>query len=186
MNTWRLHQAARALQRGGIIAYPTEAVYGLGCDPYNNQALARLLHLKQRDPAKGLILVAADYQQLSPFVAENLPAHTLEKMQASWPGPVTWLVPAAPWVSPLLRGNHSSIAIRVSNHPLVIALCNQLGYALTSTSANPQSHTPARTALRVHQYFGNKLDYVLAGSLGGRQQPSEIRDALSGDVIRTG
>jgi len=179
----RLQRAAETLRRGGIIAYPTEAVYGLGCDPANEEALARLLKLKQRPAAKGLILIGGEYFQLSPWI-ESLPDARRKEILASWPGPTTWLVPARPHVSRLLRGEHSTLAVRVTAHPLVQALCRAFGGAIVSTSANPAGAEPFRALEPLREHFQEQIDYYLSGALGGRDRPSTIRDALTGKVIR--
>jgi L-threonylcarbamoyladenylate synthase len=183
MSTYRLSTASRILRGGGVIAYPTEAVWGLGCDPANEFALRRILSLKQRDADKGLILVAASMEQLA-MLLSPLSLTQREQMAASWPGPTTWLVPHHGQVHPLVRGRFTSVALRVSAHPLVAALCKHFGGPLVSTSANPQGRPPAMSALAVRRYFGGALDYVLQGGLGGSARPSEIRDLVSGQIIR--
>jgi len=183
MSLLQINEAVRILQQGGVIAYPTEAVYGLGCDPNNHQAVERLLAIKQRSQDKGLILIAAEFQQLAPYLAEiNMALKA--KILATWPGPVTWLWPANPAVSNLLRGKHDTIAVRVTAHPVAAELCRVFGGALISTSANLSGKSPARTAEEVQAQFKHQLDYVLKGKVGGRAKPSEIRDALSGEVLR--
>lgn len=180
-----MKRAAAALHHGGIIAYPTEGVWGLGCDPLDGEAVARLLDIKQRDWTKGLILVAADYAQLSPFIADLSPTMR-ERVLATWPGPVTWLLPArehTPW---WLRGRHDTVAVRVSAHPVVAALCNSFGGALVSTSANLSGRPPARTRLQVQRQFGGTLDYIMPGATGRQTRPTEIRDGLTGAVVRAG
>ncbi|MBP8284057.1 MAG: Sua5/YciO/YrdC/YwlC family protein, partial [Chromatiaceae bacterium] len=117
----RLRLAAHWIKAGGVVAYPTEAVYGLGCDPWNGEATRRILTLKQRPESKGLILIAAAIQQLTPFV-ELLEAERMEAILASWPGPHTWLLPARPEVPSWLRGEHATLAVRVTAHPLAAAL----------------------------------------------------------------
>jgi len=183
MSLLQINEAVRILQQGGVIAYPTEAVYGLGCDPNNHQAVERLLAIKQRSQDKGLILIAAEFQQLAPFLAE-IDMALKEKILATWPGPITWLWPANPAVSSLLRGKHDTIAVRVTAHPVAAELCRVFGGALISTSANLSGKSPARTAEEVQAQFKHQLDYVLKGKVGGRAKPSEIRDALSGEVLR--
>lgn len=180
---FRVKLAARRLQAGGVVAYPTEAVYGLGCDPLNHAAFARLLALKRRPDAKGVILIAADEAQLAPFMAP-LPPATAAAVRGSWPGPVTWIVPAVAGVPSWLTGGRDSIAVRVTAHPLAAALCRAFGGALVSTSANRSGRWPARTALRVRQIFGNELDDIVVGPLGGLAQPTTIRDARTGALIR--
>lgn len=181
----QLRRAVYHLRRGGVIAYPTEAVYGLGCDPAKRCAVLRLLKLKQRSPHKGLILVAADFAQLAPYI-KPLSSELREQVLASWPGRITWLLPARRSVPSWLRGKHDSLAVRVSSHPLVAALCRQWRGALVSTSANRSGRRSARNAAQVRQQFRDSLDYILNFPTGGAAAPSEIRDALSGRVVRGG
>lgn len=170
--------AVKALQQGEVVAVPTEAVYGLSVDPRSESAVKRLLELKKRNPEKGLILVASDITQLEPYV-EILPEHIL----STWPGPVTWVVPAKNTVFGLLRGKHSTIAVRVSAHPIVSSLCAEFGGALVSTSANVEGQPPALTEQAVREYFGKDV-LIVPGNLGGLSKPTEIRDARTGEVIR--
>ncbi|WP_372738719.1 L-threonylcarbamoyladenylate synthase [Neptunomonas sp.] len=185
MNQWHYSQAARALHAGGVIAYPTEAVWGLGCDPYNETAVRRLLALKRRPVHKGVILVAASMTQIEPLLRGLAPEH-LERLQASWPGPNTWLLPDPDNIIPSwIKGKHSSVAVRVSAHPGVILLCKAFGRPIVSTSANPSSAEPARSLLRVNTYFGKKLDYYLPGKLGDLAQPTTIQDLRDSRVVRS-
>ncbi|WP_127478711.1 L-threonylcarbamoyladenylate synthase [Sulfurivermis fontis] len=185
MTPFQLREAVRALRRGGLIAYPTEAVYGLGCDPRNADAVRRLLELKQRPMDKGLILVAADFAQLQPYL---LPlADTLARqVSASWPGPVTWLLPVPSQVPVWLRGRHDSLAVRVSAHPVVRALCAAFGGPIVSTSANPAGQRPARDPLTVQRMFAGHVDCILHAPLGGLERPTEIRDGRTGRIVRAG
>jgi len=179
----RVHVAARALARGGIVAYPTEGVYGLGCLPTEIGAVARLLTVKQRSWRKGLALIAASIAQLDPLV--ELPTNGLrDEIDASWPGPVTWVLPARPGVSALLTGGRDTLAVRVTNHPVAAALCAQAGSALVSTSANRTGRPPLRTALAVRRALGRELDCVLGGPLGGLDGPTPIRDGATGEYLR--
>lgn len=177
--------ALAALVRGGVIAYPTEGVWGLGCDPRNQAAVLRLLALKQREVGKGLILIASSEAQLAPFIdTAALSAAQLAAVRASWPGPSTWIVPASAEVPHWITGDHDGIAVRVTAHPQVIALCEGFGGALVSTSANVAS-APApcrREDLDPRILAG--VDAVCAGETSGRAQPSRIRDARSGQVLR--
>lgn len=179
---WRVGQVARIVDRSGLIAYPTEAVWGLGCDPWSEQAVHRLLALKQRPQAKGLILVAARIEQFD-FLLEDLPEHWQRQLAASWPGPTTWLVPHRQRLPRWITGKHDSVALRVSAHPLVGALCELTG-PLVSTSANPAGRPAARSRLRVEQYFPRQLDAILTGALGSQRNPSTIRDLRSGAILR--
>lgn len=183
MSPWHLRRACRHLWQGGVIAYPTEAVYGLGCDPLNPEAVERLLALKQRPMAKGLILIASDFEQLQPYLLPLSPE--LEgRVAGSWPGPVTWLLPARPEVPAWLRGEHTSLAVRVTAHPLAAELCRTFGGPVVSTSANISRRPPARSPLDVQRIFGDSLDYILHGPLGEQARPTEIRDGLSGRIVR--
>ncbi|QEP45212.1 tRNA threonylcarbamoyladenosine biosynthesis protein RimN [Ectothiorhodospiraceae bacterium BW-2] len=178
---FQLQTACRALSNGGVVAYPTEAVWGLGCDPLHSTALQQLLTLKRRRADKGLILIAATIEQLSPFWHPDFTP--TPEMLASWPGPHTWLVPKHPQLPPLLSGEHQTIAVRVSAHLGVIALCQAFGGAITSTSANRSGGSAAITERQCRHRFGNRIHY-LSGPTGGAARPSTIRHALSGAWIR--
>jgi L-threonylcarbamoyladenylate synthase len=180
---WHLHQAVRMLRAGGVIAYPTEAVYGLGCDPLQGAAVQRLLALKQRPADKGLILIASAWEQLQPFLLPLTSAQR-QRLFRTWPGPHTWTLPCRPEVPYWLRGTHASLAVRITAHPVAAALCAAWGGALVSTSANRSGLPPARSALRVRQQFGDELDYLLPGALGGLARPTAIRDGISGKTLR--
>ncbi len=185
MNAWQLNRAVRVLRQGGVIAYPTEAVWGLGCDPWNEAAVMRLLRLKRRPVDKGLILVASSIDQVQPLLTP-LTLSQRQSVMDSWPGPVTWLIPdPADMIPDWVKGRHDSVAIRVSAHPLVKHLCDAWGGPLVSTSANPSAAQPAKTNLKVKTYFGSGLDFILNGELGGRDRPSEIRSISDFSVIRT-
>ena len=169
------------LQQGDVIAYPTEGVYGLGCDPRNDTAIEKVLELKQRPAHKGLILIASSFEQLQEFVAD-VPADKLAAATATWPGPYTWIFPAANTTSKLLTGEHGSIAVRVSAHPVVQELCQAFG-ALVSTSANLAGKPAAMSATDIQLYFGADFP-VVPGALGGANKPSTITDVMSGTIIR--
>jgi len=177
--------AAEQLRAGHVIAYPTEAVFGLGCDPSNETAVRKLLALKGRHEAAGLVLIASDFSQLLPWVAD-VPAALKDKAMQSWPGPVTWLFPRADDVPNYVAGEHDTIAVRITAHQPSRDLCDAFGSALISTSANHSSATPARSVAEVNQYFGQSLGGVLAGRLGDGSKPSEIRDLLTDTIIRQG
>ena len=179
---FKIRMARRALQQGKLIAYPTEAVYGLGCDPLNKAAVMNLLSIKQRPIHKGLILIASDFTQLQPYI--NPDSAMLERMLASWPGPITWVVPAQAWVPAYLKGKHQSLAIRVSAHPLVQQLCSSYGGAIISSSANISKQAPARCALAVRKKFPACNIHILAGATGQYKQATAIYDAHSGRCLR--
>jgi L-threonylcarbamoyladenylate synthase len=181
ISPFRIRIAVRQLQRGTVLAYPTEAVYGLGCDPLNKNAVLRLLRLKRRPMTKGLILAAADLQQLAPFL--RLDAGIIERCSATWPGPVTWVIPTQEWVPEWLTGEHRSLAVRVSAHPCVRQLCERFGGPLVSTSANPGGKAPALNALQARNYFPREVS-IFTGDTGGLQNTTPIYDAVSGQSLR--
>ena len=156
---------------------------GLGCNPWNEDAVAKVLRLKRRPAGKGLIVVASNMGQLS-AVVDFSKVTRQEEITGSWPGPVTWLVPAGSATPPWLTGQYETLAVRVSAHPVVRQLCDKAGL-LVSTSANPSGCIPARTQRRARAYFGQDVDYYLPGNVGGDDRPSTIRDALTGRVLRT-
>ncbi|MBT4520944.1 MAG: L-threonylcarbamoyladenylate synthase [Halieaceae bacterium] len=180
----RVNQAITALDCSGVIACPTEAVWGLSCDPVDEMAVERLLQLKHRSPSKGLILVAADVAQLSALF-DALPRPQYAKLTLSWPGPTTWLVPHRGLVPHWIHGDHDTVAIRVSSHPVVRALCWAWGGPLVSTSANPAHCQPPVELFQVRRYFANRLDYILPGAVGDSDRPTTIRDLNSDRIIRS-
>jgi L-threonylcarbamoyladenylate synthase len=184
ISKFRLRLAARHLQQGGLIAYPTEGVYGLGCDPFNPDAFSRLLELKHRQATKGVILISADFEQIRPLL--RLSDFAIQvKMLMTWPGPVTWVAPATDRVPSWLRGQHTSIAVRVTAHPLAAALCRTFGGPIVSTSANISGRPPARSILGVRKYFaGSKELFFIAGRIGQLRQPTPIYDARNGIRLR--
>jgi L-threonylcarbamoyladenylate synthase len=185
MNPQEMNAALEQLRQGGIIGYATEAVFGLGCDPDNGESVRRLLEIKQRPIEKGLVLIAADFSQLLPYLdLTALPEGRLEVILDSWPGPYTWIIPARPEVPVWLRGGFSSLAVRVTAHRQVHDLCLAFGKPLVSTSANKTGESPARTAEELTERMGARLDYILPGQTDGRANPSLIRDGITGAVVR--
>ncbi len=186
VNSEELTLLLKQLREERVIAYPTEAVFGLGCDPDSEMAVERLLALKQRPREKGLILIAADFRQLEPYVEmAALSDAQRQTIFTTWPGPVTWVIPAKTSTPDWLTGRFNSLAVRVSDHPLVRQLCLAFGKPLVSTSANLTGQPPCRTVSEVVRQFGEGFP-VLNGCVGGRLNPSEIRDALTGEMLRQG
>ena len=170
------------LQRGGLIAYPTESCYGLGCDPRNPRALKRLLRLKGRSAAKCLLLIADHFKRLKPFIRPLIAADRT-RVERSWPGPVTWVVPASATCLPELTGGRPTLAVRVTAHPEAARLCRSLGMALVSTSANKSGRRPAKTAAECRRIFGARVR-VIDGRIGTRSRPSTLIDLATGTVLR--
>lgn len=174
-------RAADVLLRGGVIAYPTEGVYGLGCLPDDDAAVGRVVAIKQRDAAKGLILIAANAVQLEGWA--DLPAG--KSLPDPDPRhPVTWIVPRGPRVTPLLCGEHATIAVRLTTNRTARALCEIVDSPLVSTSANLSGRPTARNRYVLRRQFAGVVDYVVPGDCGPASGPSEIRDFVSGRVLR--
>ena len=166
-----------------VIVYLTEAVWGLGCDPFDEKAVSRVLALKSRSLDKGLILIGGSIEQFA-FLLDDLADDLMVKLRSSWPGPTTWLIPHQNRVPAWVHGSHQTVAVRVSGHPIVSQLCTAFGGPLVSTSANPQGQPSALTVAEVERYFATGLEGIVSGELGGAQQPSTICDLLSGKTIR--
>lgn len=178
-----LAAAVSALRAGGVVAYPTEGVWGVGCDPRNAAAVDHVIALKHRDWRKGLILIAADFEALRSYL-KPVAADLLARVQGTWPGPVTWVFPAGPQCPERVRGAHPTIAVRVTAHPVAAALCRAFGGALVSTSANRAGASPARSEQDVRLQLGDGVDAVVPGALGGLAGPTAIRDAVTGAWLR--
>lgn len=172
----------RVVAAGGVLAYPTESCFGLGCDPCLPAALRRVLILKRRPKLKGLILIAANLQQLRPFI---LPPsrEDLQRFAQYWPGPYTLLLPASRKVHPWLRGRHQKIAVRITNHPLAAGLCLALGMPLVSTSANLAGRVALTSAAACRRQFGKRI-LTVPGMTGLAGKPSTIIDYPSGRILR--
>jgi L-threonylcarbamoyladenylate synthase len=177
-----LRCAAHHVLRGGVVAYPTEAVWGLGADPFNREAVFEILDLKQRPMEKGLILVAASMQQLD-FILQFLSESQQRTLASSWPGPRTWLVPHHDRIPHWIHGQFDTVAVRVSAHPVVRALCQAVNGPVVSTSANPQGLAPARFGWRARQYFSDCVEYA-PGQVDLKARPSEIRDLITQKIVR--
>ncbi|WP_049620806.1 L-threonylcarbamoyladenylate synthase [Frateuria defendens] len=180
-----LDAAAALLRAGGVLACPTEAVYGLSCDPHNREAFEKVFALKGRPPGQGVLLIAAAFEQVARYIDRAaVPEAVMAEVAASWPGPHTWVFPRSDHVPGWVAGAHAGIALRVTAHAPAAALCRAFGGALVSTSANPHGAPPARSADEAAAYFGDALDGVLDAPLGGLARPTTIRDALTGAIIR--
>jgi L-threonylcarbamoyladenylate synthase len=177
----QLNEAQELLRQGRLIAYPTEAIYGLGCDPFNPTAVNSLLTLKGRVADKGLIVLIADWSQLPPLIA-SMTEEQLGRIGASWPGPVTWIFPKANSVPLWITGGLETIAIRMTAHPIAQALCAT--HPIISTSANISGHPPARSIEDVKRQFPQGIDALVQGALGGEKKPSQIYDVQTGLQIR--
>lgn len=182
----KLTEIVEKLKQNQVVAYPTEAVFGLGCNPFSQSAVENLLTLKQRPLEKGLILVAPELKFLLPFIDESkLQNEHWQRLQGQYERPITWVVPAHSKVPTFLTGRFNSIAVRLCRHPAVRMLCEQTGFALTSTSANLSGAPPCQTADEVRSQFGLNFP-VLDMCVGSANKPSEIRDIFTQQVLRMG
>lgn len=177
--------AVASLEAGGIIAYPTEAVYGLGCDPFNADACYSILKLKQRDEAKGLIIIASDWQQIKPLL-KKINFQREQEIQKTWPGPFTWVFPRTHLVPDWISGMYDTVAVRITAHPVASKLCERYGKPIISTSANRSGYPSAMDNLEVYAQFGDTVDYILPGRVGELARPTEIREAETDKVLRAG
>lgn len=175
--------AANVVRSGGVVAYPTEAVFGLGCDPNQPNAVERIVQLKQRASNKGLILIASDQDQLSPWIVPLSP-NEQARVDKHWPGPVTFVVRAASKTPALITGNRDTIAVRISTHPVVKALCRACGHPLVSTSANLSGQSDLLTSQAIGDAFGRRIDAIVAGTLGTLDSATPIFDVRNGEQIR--
>ena len=182
MSSWKIRRAVSALNQGKVIAYPTEAVYGLGCDPWHEHAVYSLLDIKDRSWQKGLILVAADVSQLDDFI-EPIDSDLSQQINASWPGPTTWVLPAKKNVPDYLQGKHDAIAVRVTAHRQTAELCRQFGGAIVSSSANRAGKRPFLSSRKVHWNLP-EIETILSGQCGGADKPTQIRDGQTGEILR--
>lgn len=165
-------------------AYPTEAVFGLGCDPLSETAILEILRLKSRPVEKGVILIAASFAQLAPFVEiEQISSFNRQKIFDSWPGPFTWLLPKSRLTPSWISGDSDLVAVRVTTHPLVKQMCERVNSPMVSTSANPAGLDPARSSREVKTYFGDEI-LIVDGSLGEQQSPSMITNGLTLETLR--
>lgn len=173
--------AAEVLRSGGVIAYPTEGVFGLGCLPDAVAAVNRILQIKQRDPSKGLILIAANASQFDDWI--DLPDNSCLP-DPDPDHPVTWIVPAADRVTPIVRGNNDGIAVRITTNPVARAITLSVQSPIVSTSANLSGEAAAEDEASLRRQFGSLVDYVVPGDCGPSSGPSEIRNLATGEVLR--
>ena len=174
---------ARLITLGAVVAYPTEACFGIGCDPTNRSALKRIARIKNRPVGKGLIVIAHNVESLLPYLSIQSES-ILDQPLATWPGPYTWIFPVSSWASSLLCSADKTIAVRVTAHALAAHLSRLAGGAIISTSANRHGLTPIRQYVQVERCLGKQLDFVVRGTLGRQKKPTQIRDAMTGHLIR--
>lgn len=171
-------------QKKFVFAYPTEAVYGLGCNPFDESAVYRILNIKKRPSHQRFLLIASDWKQLTPLI-KLLDPQLLEPVKGSWPGPITWVFPASDAAPPWLVNEKKTIALRITAHPIAQQLCQIAGIPLISTSANFSGEPPCRTYEETKSHFSKQVDYIINGSVDLLANPTPIRDVLTGQFLRT-
>jgi len=182
VSEFAIRLAAHHVRRGEIIAYPTDTVYGLGCDPLNAHALNTLNRLKTRAPGKGLILLAGSLEQLDDFIVlENAAARARVLAEKQ---PTSWIVPARPQLPEQLTGGGDTLAVRVTDSSVVVKLCQLLGHPLVSSSANPAGRPPAVNGLQLHRWFQQDLASILIDDNAGTGRPSIIKHIDSQHIYR--
>lgn len=178
-----LAAAAEAVRAGGVVLHPAEAVWGLACDPGCAPAVAAVYALKQRPGGKGLILVSDSFERLAPLLAP-VPAARLRAALSTWPGPRTWVFPAAAGCPDWLAGERGSLAIRVSAHEPLRALVAAAGTALVSTSANTSGRPPPARLDQVEPAIRAGVQAIAPGATGDLDRPTPIHDVLTGELLR--
>ena len=176
---------ARLIGRGAVVAYPTEACFGIGCDPNNPIAVRRIAAIKNRPSGKGFIIIADRFESLAPYLSFDDPS-IMKQPLSTWPGPYTWILPASAAAQKLGSAVDGKIAVRVTAHPVAARLCQLAGGAIISTSANSHGNKPIRKYLEVSRVLGPRVDFVVRGTLGKKTRPTQIRDAATGALIRAG
>ena len=183
MSPWALNRFAHALSQGAVFGYPTDTIWGFGCHPLFASSVARILQIKNRSPDKGLILLSSSLEYCLTYV--GLDSEQLEPVHRATDHPTTWLVPASGECPAWIRGNYPTVAIRITNHPLLEFLCERLQAPVVSTSANRSGKSPVRNAVQMRKQFGDELDFIVSGFATGSNRPSEIKSLLGKTTIRS-
>jgi L-threonylcarbamoyladenylate synthase len=184
MSPWALNRFVHAVSRGAIFGYPTDTIWGFGCHPLIATSTNRILRIKNRSPEKGLILLSSRLEYCAAYLDMDL--EQLRAIRAPADKPTTWLVPASSFCPPWIRGNFPTVAIRITDHPLMQILCDRLEAPIVSTSANRAGRAPVRNALQMRKQFADELDFIVTGFTTGTGRPSEIRSLASGTTVRSG
>ncbi len=183
MSPWALNRFSQEVSLGAIFGYPTDTIWGFGCHPLIAPSVTRILQIKQRSPDKGLILLSSRLEYCAAYL--DAEPEQLKPIRAPADRPTTWLVPASEFCPPWIRGNFTSVAIRITDHPLLQILCDRLEAPIVSTSANRAGRAPVRNALQMRKQFGQELDYIVTGFTAGSGQASEIKHLDTGITVRS-
>lgn len=178
----RIARATEVIVGGGVIGYPTDTVYGLGCSVNHQAAIQRIYELKKRDITKPLNLIIADVEQLHGLVLEISP--TAQRLiQAFWPGPLTLIFKAAPSLNQALLGHGNTVGIRIPDSRICLELLRQSGAAIISTSANLSGGPEPITAEEVIESFATKIDLVIDSGPSPGTVPSTVVDTTGSQPI---
>ncbi len=184
MSPWAINRLSKAVEKGAVIAYPTDTIWGLGCHPMCAPAAIDIINIKQRGLEKGLILLSPELDYCKPYISEDIPKQSIRRLEKLYSYPVTWLVPASPQCPAWLTGDSDTIAIRISNHPFIVSICSAMHSPIVSTSANRRGKPSVRNALQARRKFSADLDHVVTGFSTGAGSASEIKSLESGRIFR--
>ncbi len=174
---------SNAIVKGKIVAYPTESVFGIGCDPENEKSINKIIEIKNRSKQKGLIIIADEVKKLSKFIHKDYLDLFIKKSDIE-SKPTTWIVPSSKHVLNLVKGEDSSVALRITQHPIASRICKYSNKAIISTSANISSKTPAKNSNEILMQFGEEIDIIVDGRVGDSIKPTQIVDLITNKVIR--
>lgn len=183
MSPWALNRFTRAVSRGAVFGYPTDTIWGFGCHPLIANSVNRILQIKNRGPEKGLILLSSRIEYCAAYLDAD--AQQLESIRLPCERPTSWLVPASAFCPPWISGNFPTVAIRITDHPLLQILCDRLQAPIVSTSANRAGRPPVRNSLQMRKQFCDELDFIVSGFAAGSGRPSEIKSFSSGATLRS-
>ena len=184
MSPLRLTQIARQLNRGAIIAYPTDTIWGLGCHPMLQQSVQQIQQIKQRSLGKALILLASRLEQLLPYIDQSIQHEHLVELDKPAARPVTWLIRAGQHCPPWLTAGSDKVAVRLTSLSHIDLLCSTLQAPLVSTSANISGRTTIRNSVLAHKQFRHSVDYIIEGFRTSTTRASVIRDLQTGKILR--
>lgn len=183
MSPWALNRFIHAVSRGAVFGYPTDTIWGFGCHPLIANSVSRILQIKNRSPDKGLILLSSRLEYCAAYLSADM--EQLKPIRLPSTRPTSWLVPASSFCPPWIRGNFPTVAIRITDHPLLQILCDRLEAPIVSTSANRAGKATVRNSLQLRKQFGDELDFIVTGFAPGSGRPSEIKSLSSGIIVRS-
>ena len=182
MSPWALNRLLHAVSKGAVFGYPTDTIWGFGCHPLIASSANRIRQIKNRSPDKGLILLSSRLEYCMAYV--DVEADQLQPVQVDSHQPTTWLVPASDFCPPWIRGNHATVAIRITDHPLVRLICDRLQAPIVSTSANRAGKSSVRNSQQMRKQFRYELDFIVTGFAAGANRPSAIKSLATGNSLR--